>query len=120
MAVLSRKTCGLAIEVIEKSLTGTSIEKLLYEQEIPEELISGTSKAGLLLNVFRGLEQKGQWNRVLNIIQAALKLLQDDMRRKLEQALMHDGFVATDSRVVPEEIRSEEHKTALEQLVAKH
>ncbi len=120
MAVLSRKTCGLAISLLERSLTRTSIEGLLYEQEIPHEFISGSSKKEVLLTVFRLLEQQTQQHLILNVIQGALKLLPDDSRRELQTALLRGGFVATDTEIVPDETRAEENKTALEQMVGKH
>jgi len=120
MALLSRKTCALAIRLLGGNFTRTRIERLLYEQEVPNNFIVGNSKEALLLNVFRILEDHRMDDLLLKVIQGAVEVLPDALRAELEAALMRDGFIATGNRLVPEETRAEEHKTALEQLVGKH
>jgi len=120
MAILSRKTCGLAIDALEHSQTRTSIERLLWEHEVPNQ-ISGSSKAELLLNSFRAFEAMQRQDLALEVINAALKKTPDDaMRKSLEEALIRDGFVQANEGLVAEESRAIEHKTALEHFVDKH
>lgn len=118
MAVLSRRTSALAIELIEKALTRTEINMLFYRHEVPYEKIAGDNKKQFLLNAFRYLDERA--DLLVEVIQDALSQLRDERRRELEAALMRDGFVATDTEIVPDETRAREHKTALEQLVGKH
>jgi hypothetical protein len=120
MAVLSRKTCALAIQLLARSNTRTKLELLLYEQEVPERYFVVDNKEKLLLVVFQSLEKQGDYARLLNIIQSGLKTLPTEFRKELQSALIRDGFVATDMDIVPDETRAEEHKTALEQLVNTH
>jgi hypothetical protein len=120
MALLSRKTCGLAIQLLEKSLTRTKINTLFYKHEVPLEIIVGDSKEQLLLNVFQSLELSQRGDIILGLIQGALGALPESSQKELKKALIQDGFVATDTEIVPDETRAEEHKNALEQLIAKH
>jgi hypothetical protein len=120
MAVLSRKTCGLAIRLLDKCLTRAKIETLFYEHEVPNRVVVGTSNQKLLLNVFRILEDEGQNELILKLIQGAVDVLQGEYRAELESALLRDGFVISGKEMVPEETRAQEHKTALEQLVSIH
>lgn len=120
MAVLSRKTCALAIELLAKSMTRTKLELLLYKHEVPDGLFVVENKEKLLMVVFQFLEKREDYDRLLNIIQSALKDLPTEFGKELQNALIRDGFVATDNDIVPDETRAEEHKTALEQLVGRH
>jgi hypothetical protein len=120
MAVLSRKTCGIAIDALERTLTRTSIERLFWENDVPSQ-ISGSSKAELLLNAFRAFETMHRQDLALELVRAALRRTPDDsMRKQIQSALLRDGFVDSGDQLVPEETRSAENKTALEELVAKH
>lgn len=118
MAILSRNTCGIAMSALESYLTRTSIEKLLYEQEVPNELLAGSSKRELLLNVFRTLEGRNNYPLLLRIVRGAHERLPSDKRGELAAALRRDGFVAVGDDVVSEETRPAEHKTALQHLVS--
>ena len=120
MALLSRKTCSVLIELLDARLTRTSIEKIFYDAEIPNHLLGGSSKSELLLNVFRRLEDQQDYERLFVLVQTALKRLPDDAQRMLQAALMRDGFVSAGEEIVPEESFAVQHKTALEQLVEKH
>jgi hypothetical protein len=120
MAVLSRKTCSVAIQLLDARLTRTYIELLFYEVEIPNHILKGSSKTELLLNVFRHFEDQQDYERLVLLIQAALKRLPPEDRKTLEVALLRDGFVSGDDDVVPDENLAQEHKTALERLVEKH
>lgn len=121
MALLSRKTCSELIELLDSPLmTRAKIEKLFYESEIPNHLLGGSNKTELLLNVFRQLEDQQDYERLLILVQTALKHLPDDARRKLQVSLMRDGFVSSGEEIVPEESFAVEHKSALAQLVEKH
>ncbi len=120
MAILSRKTYGLAIELLGRSLTRTKINIFFYKHEVPDEMIVGDSKEQLLLNVFQALESLGRDDLLLEIIQGALNLLPDNSQKELQNALIRDGFVVTTTEVVPDESRAAEHKTALQQLVGNH
>jgi hypothetical protein len=120
MAVLSRKTCSVVIGLLESRLTRTDIERLFYDVEIPMHLLSGTNKAGLLLNVFRGLEQSQDYEHLLILVKAALKRLPLEDQVTLKASLMRDGFVGDDGDVVPDDNKAAEHKTALERLVERH
>jgi hypothetical protein len=120
MAVLSRKTCALAIEMLATSMTRTSLELLLYKHEVSERLLVVENKRKLLLLAFQQLEKNGDYARLLNIVRDAVETLSADRKLELEAALLRDGFVISGKEMVPEETRSQEHKTALEQLVSKH
>jgi len=120
MAVLSRKTCALAIELLAKSMTRTKLELLLYKHEVPDGLFVVENKVKLLMVVFQFLEKGEDYDSLLNIFQSALKDLPTEYGKELQDALIRDGFVATDTGIVPDETRAEEHKTALEQLVGAH
>jgi hypothetical protein len=62
----------------------------------------------------------GRQDLALKLVQTALNRTADgEMRKKLEDALMRDGFVEANQELVAEESRAIEHKTALEQLVNK-
>lgn len=120
MAILSRKTCSVLMELLDTRLSRTKIEKVFYEAEIPNSLLSGGSKMELLLNVFRRLEDQQDYDRLLAVVRAGIRQLPSDNRKIMEAALLRDGFVSNDGDVVPDESLAAEHKTALEGLAAKH
>lgn len=120
MAVLSRRTCSVLIELLDARLTQTRIKKLFYDVEIPNHLLGGGSKMELLLNVFRRLEDANDYDRLFLLVQAALKRLPMEDQKTLKCSLLRDGFVGNDDDVVPDEKLALENKTALERLVEKH
>lgn len=120
MAVLSRRTCSVLIELLEARLTRTNIEKILYDAEIPYQFFGGSSKTELLLGVIRHLEDRQDHEKLFVLMKFAMKRLPEDAKRILQEALMRDGFVDAGEEIVPEESFASEHKTALEQLIEKH
>lgn len=120
MAVLSRKTCGLAVKLIEADMARTKVERLFYEGEIPNSMVVGDRKEGMILNVFRALENQGSYDLLFNVIKASLEYLKDASRTKLAAALMRDGSTISGFDIVPDETHAVENKTALEQLIEKH
>jgi hypothetical protein len=120
MAILSRKTCSTLLELLDARLTRTSIEKIFYDAEIPNQLLGGNNKMELLLNVFRRLEDQHDYDRIFRLVETAIKRLPEDDQKKLSAALLRDGFVADDDSVVPDENLALEHKSALDRLVTKH
>jgi hypothetical protein len=120
MAVLSRKTCAIAIGVLAKGMSKTNLELLLYKHEVPERLTVVENKHKLLLLAFQQLEKTGKYDVLLNLIQDAVEGLPPEWTQELKSALLRDGFVISGKEIVPEETRAQEHKTALEQLVGAH
>lgn len=121
MAVLSRKTCSEVIDLLDARVTRTTIQKLFYDVEIPDQFVVGNNKKELLLNVFRWLERQQDYHRMFSIVKESLSLftLEED-QRKIRAALLRDGFVGIDGELAADENLATEHKSALEQLVAKH
>lgn len=118
MAILSRKTCALAIELLS-TRTATELDLLFYKCEVPKNIIVGTSKKATVLNVFQHLEAFDPDLR-LKIIEAAVNELPPDYSIKLKKALARDGFTVEGDAIIPDEPIAQEHKTALEALVFKH
>ena len=120
MAVLTRKTCALAIRLLAQSLTRAEIETLLYEREVPNRWVVGDTKQKTLLTAFKMLEDQHCEDILLNVVQGAVSVLPPEPRSELEAALLQDGFVVVGRELVPEETRAQEHKSALQQLVTNH
>jgi len=120
MAILSRNTCTALVDLLNARLTRTSIEKIFYQAEVPNHLLSGSSKTELILNVFRHLEDSFDYDRLLRVVEVALKHLPEDDQKKLMPALLRDGYVGSDSEIVSDDNLALEHKSALERLVKKN
>ena len=120
MAILSRRTCSTLLELLDERLTKTNIELVFYESEVPNYILGGNSKMELLLNVFRRLEDQHDYDRLFRLVETAMKRLPEADQKKLNAALLRDGFVGDIDAIVPDENLAVEHKTALERLVEKH
>jgi hypothetical protein len=119
MPTLSRKTVGIAIRIMER-WPRTMTEHFLFENGVPDDFISGSSKLDLLLGVFRSLERTKSQQMSLQLIEAALLKLQDSSRAELEQALFRDGFTTVGGRVVDAEPELADNRTAVEALLDRY
>lgn len=120
MATLSRKTLGLASRMIAQ-WTRTSIEQFLYENDIPNELVVGSSKVDMVLTVFKALEGGQHDSKLLDLVEAAVPRIHPDERRhELEKALVRDGFVIDGGFIVESDPLAQEHRTAVEVLLGSH
>lgn len=118
MALLSRRTIGLAVRKLQH-LPWSRITLLLYEHEIPNNLPSG-SKENYLLGLFQALQQQGKTDKLLRLLQSAMSDLPEDSRRELEEALIRDGYVSTGKELLPDEPHAVELRSGLEALIARN
>jgi len=121
MATLSRKTMGTAINVIS-NWNQSSIVHFFFENDIPNELVPvKVSNHNMVLSVFRRLDGEQNQSKILELIYEILKKnLSADDRTKLEQALLRDGFVVSDSSVIDAEPDIEERQSAVIALTHKY
>jgi hypothetical protein len=119
MPTLSRKTIGVAMRLIER-WPRTTIERFLFENDVADSLIEGSSKGDLLLRVFRTLDRLESYTLTLRLVEDALLKLQPSDRPQLEQALFRDGFVSVGGRVIDAEPQLADTRTAVEVLLDRY
>lgn len=116
MATLSRKTLGLTIRLLNH-LTRTDIEHFLFEMEVPNNLVLGSSKMDMLLNVFKELENSADEVILRNIVFGACQRLSNDNKQELQEALVKDGFVIDGKDVAKDVPIAENNRSSLEILI---
>lgn len=119
MATLSRATLGLAARCLARWLR-TSIELFFYENDVPDDLVSGSSKLDVVLNVFKSLEQRQEHRKLLVLLEVAIPQLPEGDRKQLEAALLRDGFAVGSGRVVEADPETGQYRTAVEVLLDKY
>ena len=123
MATISRKTLSIAIECL-MHWTQPKIEQFLFELDIPEEIIKGSSKRSILLNLFKALEKQAQEQEsddpLQKILLEAIPRLNDDGQKLLKHALIQDGFVFDNGEIAKDVPIAEENRTSLELLCIRH
>lgn len=112
MGTLSRKTIGTSIRAIE-AWSRTEIELFFYENDVPGDLVFGSSKMALLLSVFQKLEARDEELKILNLIQLALPRVNETSAEELTQCLMRDGFVVDGKALIDAEPDAQEFRTAI-------
>ena len=104
--------------------TQPEIEHFLFELDIPEDMIKGSSKRSILLNLFKGLEKQAQEQESddlpLKILLEALPKLNRDDHNALKNALIKDGFVVEDASIAEDVPVAKENRTSLELLLRRH
>lgn len=119
MATLSRKTIALAADVLA-GWTGTTIDHFFYEHEVPDKWQTGSSKHATVLNVFRNYERFGQFDKLLELIEAVTVRSGEHGRKALESALLRDGFAVAGGAVIDAEPEAMENRSAVLALIEKH
>ncbi len=117
--MLSHKTCGTAIRLLQQ-FAGSTIDLLIYENELPAEYFTGSSKESRLLNGFRDLESTGRSDLILRFIQAGLKYLGGSWKQELTAALTRDGYVIDGEHVVSDDSIAVELRSAIEVFLEKY
>lgn len=121
MATLSRKTMGTAIEIMS-SWSQPTIEHFFFKNDIPNDIIpTNVSKLKMVLGVFQTLDKEQDQDKIQELISELLKgWLRDNHRKELEQALLRDGFVVSNSSVIDAEPDIEERQSAVIALIRKY
>ncbi len=120
MATLSRRTLGVATRKIA-DWDRARIVHFFYEYDVPDQLVTGSSKIAMVLNVFKGLEEAEQYDKLFELVQAALPMMYtEDIRRELEAALLRDGFAVVDGTLAEADPETTEQRTAVEGLILKY
>lgn len=119
MATLSRRTIALAGGIFE-GWTRTQIEHFFYARDVPDNLQFGSSKLEMVMNVLRNYEKAGQGDKLLDLIHGLMGCCGDHAKKALQEALLRDGFAATDGTILDAEPDAIENRSAVIALVEKY
>ena len=119
MATLSRKTIAITAKMLERWVR-TEIRRFFYENDVPDEMVVGSSKLDLVMNVFRTYESRGEFERILSLTEALLREVSGSTKAEIEQALLRDGFAVESGAVIDAEPEAAEQRSAVMALIEKH
>lgn len=119
MATLSRKTIGTTMRLIE-DWARIDIEQFFYENDVPDELVVGSSKLAMVMNVFKELDRRNEEHVILDLIKEALPDLHEERQQELKQCLQRDGFVVDQHAIIDAEPDAGGQRSAIAALLDKY
>lgn len=117
MATLSRTTIGTAVQLLSLG-NRTELEHFFYQNEVPDNLVVGSNRLAMVMNVFRALEAQGEHELIVQLIERALPDLHEQAQRELQQCLLRDGVVVDGGAVIDAEPEAEEQRSAITALLS--